>query len=268
MSTHGASLPGRTPPGQDRWAATSHGLIVLDGATAIDPALPPAEEYVDALLAALCRRVDSAEDLGGLIADAIATVTNELALAPGDAPSSTVAVLRWTADTAETAVLGDSTIMLGTSAGDTIRLCDDRLAAIAAPLRRAYRERLRDGHGYDDVHRKLLVDIQRDERRARNTEGGYWIAEADSHAGHHADVRRYPLTDLEWAVLTTDGAQRVIDHLDISWLNVAAKSDRELADLLRDLHQWEAEHDPDGQQLPRAKRHDDKTLAAWTPDQR
>jgi hypothetical protein len=35
-----------------------------------------------------------------------------------------------------------------------------------------------------------------------------------------------------------------------------------LAALLGSADRWEAETDPDGQVLPRAKRHDDKTIAA------
>lgn len=265
MSTHGASLPGRAGPGQDRWATTRHGLIVLDGATALGPDAPPAERYVDALLDALRTRLDATGDLRTVIAEAIAAVTDHLTLTPGTAPSSTVALLRWTATEVEAAVLGDSTIVLGTSDALEVRLCDERMAAVATARRRAYAERLEQGRGYDDTHRQLLSDLQDDERRARNSEDGYWIAEADSSAGHHADLHRYDRADLRWAVLATDGAQRVIDHLHLSWADIAGRDETELLALLQELHQWEAERDPGGRLLPRAKRHDDKTIAAWIP---
>ena len=140
------------------------------------------------------------------------------------------------------------------------------MAAIAPEQRRAYLSRLADGAGYDDEHRRLLVGLQSQERAARNTPGGYRIAEATSNAADRAEVRRYRADDLKWAVLATDGAQRGIDHLDRSWADVAAMGDTELTTLLTELHRWEAGNDPDGKQLPRAKRHDDKTLVAWSPD--
>ncbi|MFP5072723.1 hypothetical protein ACLFMI_24035 [Pseudonocardia nantongensis] len=216
MSTHGASLPGATGPGQDRWAATPNGLIVLDGATAIAPDVPPAEHYVDALLDTL-RKGLSTGDLRTVIAEAIDSVSAELDLTPGDGPSSTVALLRWTDAGVDAAVLGDSTIILGTRDGHEIRLCDERLETIAPTERQSYRERLQRGSGYDETHRQLLADVQANERHARNSNGGYWIAEATSEAGHHATIRHTDADDLRWAVLATDGAQRTIDHLHMPW---------------------------------------------------
>ena len=266
MTTHGASLPGGTSPGQDRWAVTPHGLIVLDGATAIAPGVPAAEQYVDALLDALRDGLNSPDDLRAVIAEAITVVADKLDLTPGDGPSSTIALLRWADSRVDVAVLGDSTIVLGTRDGDQIRLCDDRLGTIAAASRQAYRQRLQQGSGYDDAHRKLLVDIQSEERRARNTDHGYWIAEATSDAGHHAIVRNFTADELRWAVLATDGAQRGIDHLHMPWQDIAARRNDELLALLQDLQRWEARQDPDGRVLPRAKRHDDKTITTWRPD--
>lgn len=268
MSTHGASLPGGAGPGQDRWAATPNGLIVLDGATAIALDVPPAEQYVDALLDTLRDGLSTTGELRTVIAEAIASVSAELDLTPGDGPSSTVALLRWTDSGADAAVLGDSTIILGTRDGNEIRLCDERLETIAPTQRQSYRERLQRGSGYDDTHRQLLADVQAHERRARNSDGGYWIAEATRDAGHHATVHHIDADDLRWAVLATDGAQRIIDHVHLSWHEIAAMCDDELLVLLRDLHRWEAERDPDGRDLPRAKRHDDKTVATWSPGTR
>jgi len=268
MSTHGASLPGGTGPGQDRWAATPNGLIVLDGATAIAPDVPPAEQYVDALLDTLRTGLSSTSDLRTVIADAIDHVSAELDLTPGDGPSSTVALLRWTDTGADAAVLGDSTIILGTRDGHEIRLCDERLETVAPAQRQSYRERLQRGSGYDETHRQLLADLQTTERRARNSDDGYWIAEATRDAGHHATVRHIDADNLRWAVLATDGAQRTIDHLHMAWHDIAAKSDDELLALLQGLQRWEAERDPEGQDLPRAKRHDDKTVTTWQADTR
>lgn len=268
VTVHGALLPGGAPPGQDRWIASPYGIVVLDGATATAPEVPPAELYVDTLLNGLSARLGGSDDLPPLIAEAIAEAADTLGLAPGAAPSSTIAILRWSESSVEAAVLGDSTVILGTVDGGAVRLHDDRLAAIAAAARQTYQERLRHGHGYDERHRDLMTAIQRSEIEARNSEQGYWIAEADPAAGHHVRTTRLPRTEVRWAVVATDGAQRVIDQLGLPWADVAASSDDELRILLDRLHRWEADSDPHGEALPRAKRHDDKTVAVWQPDRR
>jgi hypothetical protein len=43
--------------------------------------------------------------------------------------------------------------------------------------------------------------------------------------------------------------------------DLAELDDAGLTGVLARLHAWEGHHDPDGQQLPRFKRHDDKTIA-------
>ncbi|ALE86294.1 hypothetical protein XF36_26755 [Pseudonocardia sp. HH130629-09] len=259
-------LPGGSPPGQDRWTATPHGIVVLDGATARAPEVPPAERYVDTLLDALTTRLAGRDELPEVIAEAIADAKSTLGITPGVGPSSTVALLRWTETTIEVAALGDNTIVLGLTSGGEVRLRDDRLSTVDPAARRTYHERLRHGHGYDDGHRDLLTTIQRSEVQARNTQDGYWIAEADPDAGHHAETMHLPHESVSWAVIATDGAQRVIDHLGLPWADVATSDDDELQALLDRLHRWETENDPNGQALPRAKPHDDKTLVVWQPN--
>jgi hypothetical protein len=266
MTVHGASRPGGEPPGQDRWAASGRGIIVLDGASAFDPCAASADRYVDALLATLVQTLDSAADLTFVLRDAIAHVTYQLQLDPGGGPSSTVLLLRDAGERVEIAVLGDSTALIGFRDGHTERMTDDRMQHVAEETRARYRRRLSEGAGFDAQHRELLREIQRAERAVRNTEDGYWIAEADKMAGHHATVRHYPHNEIAWCVLATDGAQRGFDHLGTDWTVLPKDTDEQLADRLDDLQSWEALHDPGGAQLPRSKRHDDKTLVTWTPD--
>jgi len=243
---------------------TRRGVIVLDGASAFDPAAPSADQYVDALLAALSSRLDTPTDLTTVLRDAISTTSRQLGLTPGDGPSSTVVLLRESGQWLELAVLGDSTALIGLRDGRTERLTDDRMSAVAARLRTGYRDRLRNGSGYDATHKEQLRQIQRAERAARNTDDGYWIAEADAGAADHAIIRRYPRHQVAWCVLATDGAQRGFDHHGLDWASLADATEDELRRRLADLHQWEAEADPDGVHLPRAKRHDDKTVVAWS----
>jgi serine/threonine protein phosphatase PrpC len=265
MIVHAASRSGSTAPGQDRWITTEHSVIVLDGASAFDESAPPADDYVDALLHALAARIDSAAVLQDVLAAAINQAAREVGAETGSGPSSTVALLRENGPTIEVAVLGDTTIVIGHTAGTHERLTDDRLSRIAVDERQRYRRRLRTGAGYDEHHRATLGAIQTAERAARNRNAGYWIAEADPGAADRMIIRQCPRDTVAWCVLATDGAQRGFDHLGIAWADLAAVSATELQRHLDNLHRWEAEADPDGALLPRAKRHDDKTIVVWQP---
>lgn len=135
------------------------------------------------------------------------------------------------------------------------------------PERARYRTQLAEGGGYTEEHRQLLPRLQERQAKLRNCQGGYWIAKADPHAASQAIVGQYPVATNPWTVLATDGAFNPITHIGLtSWRTVAKSSAAELHDLLREVHRWEAEDDPHGQDLPRAKRHDDKALAVarWT----
>lgn len=180
------------------------------------------------------------------------------------ASSSAYIARMLSSDLIEVAALGDSTALLGLRGGHLARITDNRIAQIAPHLREQYRSRLRAGHGFDSAHRTLLREIQQAERAARNRPDGYWIAEADPAAAHHAIVQRYPADQIEWCVLATDGAQRPFDHRHGDWSTLPADAGH-LHRCLEQLHEWEEKSDPNGRLLPRSKRHDDKTLVVWRP---
>lgn len=262
MEISAAALSASPGSGQDRYGTTDDLAMVLDGATALDPTSADASDFVDTLVdqlvAALAGRHDL--DLTEAVSLAIAATAELLAISPGAAPSSTIALLRRTASVVDVLVLGDSTIRVATADGVDC-LTDNRLASVASTVRAAYQQRLTAGSGFDADHRAMLAELQRHQAEARNTTGGYWIAEADPAAGPHAITRSYPLDRVEWCILSTDGADRPIEYLGIDWHQVARLDNDGLHRLLTDLHRWEAHTDPNGHQLPRSKRHDDKTLA-------
>ncbi|SES06465.1 PP2C family serine/threonine-protein phosphatase [Lentzea albida] len=266
MSFEGASLPGGPGKGHDRWCTTGSAAIVLDGASSFTPATADASEYVDHLMREISARISSPEDLGASLGEAIHATANQLRVKAGDGPSSTVLLARERESRLELLALGDSTAVVKTADGAVHRVTDDRLSRTAADLRRQYRSRLEAGAGYDDTHRTLLGELQRHERQLRNTDQGYWIAEAQPDASREAVRRDFVIDDVAWLVLATDGAQRVIDHLGLSWEDIALMDSAELAQLLQRLHSWEQFDDPAGKFLPRAKQHDDKVLVRWRSD--
>ena len=253
----------KPPSGDDRAFVTANAVIVLDGASAFTARDVPAAAYADHLGSTLAGLVDgNNEPLTALLADAIEATVDALDLTPGGrAPSSTVAIVRRREDASiDVLVLGDSQVVIP---GEILR--DDRLAPLASAERTAYRTRLTSGHGYDDEHRRILAALQAEQLRHRNKPGGYWIAEAEPAAAEHALVRHLSPDEAPWCVLATDGAYKPMEHLGLdAWPTVAAADADDLAALLRRCQDWEST-DERGQQLLRAKRHDDKTLVAVTP---
>jgi hypothetical protein len=263
MRIAAAQLP-RPPGGADRVAVTGNAVVVLDGASAIEPVSVPPGVYADHLGAAIAAALaaDPGVPLVGVLAGAIEAAAGKLGLAGDACPSSTVAMARVAGSQIDLLVLGDSFIFYDTGAGTGV-LTDDRLAALCAPERRRYRERLAAGNGYDDAHRELLRALQREQRTHRNRPGGYWIAEADPAAARQARTLSVPVTAMSWAVLATDGAVNTARHLGLDdWPALARTGPAALARFLARCHDWEEHDDPGGRDYPRAKRHDDKTIVS------
>jgi hypothetical protein len=196
--------------------------------------------------------------LAAALADAIEQTSRQLGLQPGRSPSSTVAIVRQRGQSIDYLVLGDTQLV--TPAGIVV---DDRIAEVAAIERARYRARLTKGGGFDQIHRDRLRDLQAKQAKYRNRDGGYWIAEADSSAAAKAKTGAFDANSLRWAVLATDGAYRPMVHLGLDdWEHISVQTSEELNRTITYLDRWEADVDPDGTDLPRAKRHDDKAIAA------
>jgi hypothetical protein len=108
-------------------------------------------------------------------------------------------------------------------------------------------------------HRRLIRQLQDEQAIRRNREEGFWIAEADPRAAHHAIVAT---VTSPWAVLATDGAYQPLQYLGLDdWRRLSRCPGSGLADALRKCHEWERS-DMDGMRQPRSKGHDDKTIAS------
>jgi hypothetical protein len=258
-----AQLPG-PPRGADRVAVTGNAVVVLDGASAIEPAGVPPGVYAGHLGAAITAALsaDPGAGLRDVLAAGIAATAGELGLAGNACPSSTVAMARVSGSRVDLLVLGDSFIFYDTGSGTGV-LTDDRLGELRLPERQRYRERLAAGNGYDDTHRDQLRALQREQRKHRNRPGGYWIAEADPAAAWHARSLSLPAAGTRWAVLATDGTVNTARHLGLDdWPALAHSGTGALARFLEHCQDWEIRCDPAGERFPRAKRHDDKTIAS------
>ncbi|MFC5053233.1 PP2C family serine/threonine-protein phosphatase [Saccharothrix xinjiangensis] len=257
-------LPGGNGPGQDRWREVGNAAVVLDGASSFTPALVDAQNYVDNLLIHITQSLrKDYTSLVNVLSSSIRRSAEDLELPARGRPSSTVLIAQVDANSLKVLTLGDSTAIVCMKDGQIHRITDDRLSTVGTEHRKEYRSRLISGSGYDETHKRILRALQEEELKRRNRPDGYWIAEYAPEAAAEAVQCSFPLTEVEWFVLTTDGAQRPIDHLGIEWSRVAYMSTPELEDLLGRLHHWEETEDQTASLLPRAKLHDDKTIVVW-----
>lgn len=256
-------------PSQDRVVVLTRAVAVLDGASTPDPSEHDGGWYAGQLATELGRRLeDDTVDLATVLADAIAAVATGHRLAPGESPSSTVTVLRWTDERVDGLVLGDSPLVTVHVDGRLEEVVDDRLAYVAPRQRVAYHDRLAAGGGYDDTHRRLLRELVGEQRRHRNRPDGYWIAEADAGAAGHAIVRSWPAAAVTAALLATDGVSRGIGGYALpDWRSAYDLATNAGPQALLDAVRAPEEEDPDGRRWPRSKRHDDQALVVvvWGP---
>jgi hypothetical protein len=240
-----------------------HAVVVLDGATSLEPTTRDGGWYAEHLSAELRRQLEERPDadLARLLASAITSVATEHGLAPGSSPSSTAALLRWDEDTVEALVLADSPVVAFTADGARV-LADDRLAEVPARPRPGYRSRLRSGGGYGDGHSAALRASAAEVGRWRNREGGFWVAEAEPGAAYQAMRASWPRHQLRSVIVLSDGVSCGVEEYGIlpDWnalLDLAlASGPQAVVDAV-----WDAEKsDPDGMRWPRPKRHDDKSL--------
>jgi Protein phosphatase 2C len=258
----GLGLDGQPRPSEDVVVVLPNAVAVLDGATALLPGRRSGGWYASRLAGQLAGRLAGYPDmeLADLLAAAIQALTREHGLVAGESPASTVAIVRWSAETVEALVLGDSPVVAVTEDGPQV-LADERLASLprTGP---GYRARLRDGGGYGDAHLAALRTSAERVDRLRNTEGGYWVAEANPDAAYHAVRAHWPRAEVRQVLVASDGVSCGIDDYRLlDWPAAVDLVSERGAQAMLDTVRAAEESDPHGTRWPRAKPHDDQALA-------
>ncbi|HJP77656.1 MAG TPA: hypothetical protein VJ914_25520 [Pseudonocardiaceae bacterium] len=258
----GVGIDGAERPTEDRIVVLDNAVLLLDGATALDQRDHTASWYVDNLAAELATHLhhNPTADLKEALATAITTLATKHDLTPGKAPSSTVALLRWTPETIDALVLADSPIVAFTSNGPDV-LLDERIAAL--PKRPGgYRARLAGGAGFDPGHVEALRTAGARTGRLRNVPGGFWVAEADPAAAHQARTRSWPRPSVHAVLMATDGVSCGIDDYQLlTWPQAFDLAATHGPQAVLDQVRAAERDDPHGKRWPRPKRHDDQALA-------
>ncbi|CCH35375.1 protein phosphatase 2C domain-containing protein [Actinosynnema sp. NPDC047251] len=230
----GVGLDGAPRPTEDRIVVLEHAVVLLDGATSPTPRERDGGWH-SAHLAALLLDGGLRGDLADDLADAIARLAAAHDLTPGDAPSSTVAIVRWTDDTVDALVLADSPVVVFGAKTEVVS--DDRLRNL----------------------RGKVTEIT----RWRNREGGFWVAEADPAAAHRAVRRSWPRDEVHTVLMATDGVSCGVDDYGLfpDWQSVVditfAKGPEAVLDAVREAEA----NDPERVRWRRSKVHDDQALA-------
>lgn len=257
----GVGLDGQPRPSEDVVVVLPNAVVLLDGATSLLPGQKSGGWYASLLAGHLAGRLTGypSMDLADLLAAAIQAVARENGLIPGESPSSTVALVRWSNDIIEGLVLADSPVVAVTAAGPSV-LADERLTRVprTGP---GYRARLREGGGYGGDHLDALRTSATSVGRLRNTEGGFWVAEADPDAAYHAVRATWPRAETRQALLASDGVSCGVDDYDLfDWAGVVDLVDAKGPQAVLDAVRAAEESDPDGSRWPRPKPHDDQAL--------
>ncbi|HEY3606082.1 MAG TPA: hypothetical protein VGL06_01200 [Pseudonocardiaceae bacterium] len=257
----GVGIDGLDRPTEDHVVLLPTAVILADGATALRDDELSGGWYAEHLCQGLATHLTDqpTADLRALLSKTITDLSREHLLTPGSAPSSTVAVLRWTDDRVDALVLADSPIVAFTRQGPQV-LADDRIANLAVPGG-GYRQRLRAGGGYGPDHVAALRAAGNSFGQRRNVPGGFWVAEADPAAATQARTASWPRADVTAALLASDGVSCGVDDYRLfDWPTVLAlATDAGPAAVLAEVRNAERA-DPDGLRWPRPKRHDDQAL--------
>jgi hypothetical protein len=257
----GVGLDGAVRPSEDVVVVLSNAVVLLDGATSLDPTLASGGWYASRLAGELSGRLAGYPDmdLADLLAGAIKSVARDHGLTPGHSPSSTVALLRWTDTIIEGLVLADSPIVAFTPDGPSV-LADTRIEEM--PRGAGYRDRLKIGGGYGENHVVALRKAVTATSRHRNVEGGFWVAEADPDAAHHAERATWPRHGTTTVLMASDGVTCGLETYGVfeNWQALRDIAVNVSPEAVLDQVRAAELSDPDGTRWPRPKPHDDQAL--------
>lgn len=265
-----ATAPGSlTRPNEDHVLAAPDAVVLLDGA-----GLPDGTEtgcthgvvwFVRALGGALLRRLPARDtELTDCLADALADVAAlhgpSCDLGHPMTPTATVALLRRRDERLDWLALADSTVLLDLP--DGVRAISDQRVNEVTDRQRL--ERADHLHGLPDAERRRLLTAT--QRTAMNTPDGYWVAGPHPEAAHRALTGTVPWADVRLAALLSDGAARPVDDFATTdWPTMRTllrtRGPQAAINHTRTLERT----DPHRTRWPRAKTHDDATVAVLRP---
>ncbi|MFY1599512.1 hypothetical protein [Micromonospora sp. WMMD737] len=242
------------------WVHVSQDLVlVLDGATARTDTgcVHGVAWFVGQLGQAIVERTRQSS-LPAAVAASIPYVAGlhpECDLSHPGTPSAAVGALRIRGGVAEYLVLGDVSVVLDT--GDQARVITDDRVSLTASAERAEADRYPIGAAEKQA---ALLRMKQQELAARNSPGGYWVAETNPAAVDHALTGQTRLDYLRRFAVLSDGAARAVAAFNLyDWRGALDLMQAAGAtELIRQVRAAE-QSDPQGTRWPRNKCSDDAT---------
>lgn len=257
-----ASEPGSPARANEDWVLTTPDVIaVMDGATArTDTGCVHGVAWFSTQLgAAVVKRAGNpaaslTNALAGAIAD-VAALHPECDLDHPGTPSAATAVVRLGSRAIEYLVLGDVTVLAEVD-GKVEAISDERVSQTAA-AQRAEADRHPIGSAAKNT---AMLAMKHIELAARNTVGGYWVAETNPAAAKHALVGQFSREQVSRLAVLTDGAARAVAFGLMSSADLLDVLDSDgPASVVRHVRAAERS-DPIGARWPRNKQSDDATV--------
>jgi hypothetical protein len=176
-------------------------------------------------------------------------------------PSSTVVMVRLASRHVEYLVLADSVLVVSTVDGEPVVVTDGRADEVGRAFRQAMDATENDTPEHDEALRRYVQTSW----EYRNRPGGFWVAAADPSVAAEALTGEVPLREAGSVALLSDGASRLVDLFGLAdWREVLALLDSDgPEEVIRRVREAE-DADPRGARWPRAKAHDDTTIAYCT----
>jgi hypothetical protein len=256
-------------PNEDFAAAGTNGVILLDGAGlsgTTSKCTHGVAWYTRHLGGALLAGLpDEERTLTAILRDGIretaALHAGTCDLDDPGTPSATVVMVRLTGDRIQYLVLADSVLVLARVGRPPTVITDNR-ADDAGRSHRAAMDAAVNGTAQHDEARRQYVQTM---RGYRNRTGGFWVAASDPAAADEALTGDGPLDGAGPVALLSDGASRIADSFHLAdWPQVLVLLDTHGPDeVIRRVRRAE-DDDPHGAKWPRAKAHDDATIAYCT----
>ncbi len=247
-----AELPGDpNRPSEDRIFTTPNAAIVLDGASQYFPLERSGGWIADELGRRLQKLLlkNPLRDLTDTLDQAVRELIATYDLRRGEAPSTTVNIVRSTGDELDVLVLCDSPVVVLDTSGEIDQIRDDRLSDT--------HKRLRHISGSSTSTDRFVERFE----SLRNHPEGFWCVSADPAVAQHALVRDLSLASVSSALAVTDGVSTGVDRYGIpqSWTQAFKMGTSEPHALIDLIHKAEA-RDFLCTLWPRRKVHDDKSI--------
>lgn len=246
-------------------------LVVLDGATSIDPdrlSNLRTHRFTHFIASEMECLYPGPHDLLDALTASIESAQNALG---HHRAYSTMSAVAWDTETMTTAVIGDSPILIEGTDRSVHRIVDPAFSERERFLTEHLSAALRDHDHPQDAYAAVYGTI-RAERASRNVDGGTWVVADHTDPStiiEHTHTSTLPASEVRSVAVASDGASAWVDTfslIDDDQL-IRTASNPVFFDRLVDVTEGRERSDPDRTAYPRLSPNDDATVVSASVDE-